>query len=242
MDQPRGGCNCRCWWESLRDLRCPQKSTGKGHQSDHPSTLRRARGELQNAYPALQEDILEALRQTFELGEGPVQPLLVARSAPLLGLAGEPELKAFLMRAADSVLASEEWLVSLATFLGTKPPSRWNDTDIDTMQAKLARLAPKFRAVESLAVQLDRSGGDARSLVRLSITQPNLPELEKVIAVPPGNLEHVAELQEAILALIRRSPNGAQLGLAAVTRAAQSLIEGGPVTPTATTPVASARG
>ncbi len=189
------------------------------------ATLRRSLGELQSAYPTLLEDISSALRLAFELAEGPVQPQLTARSARLMLLAGEPELKAFLIRTADDSLANEEWLVSVATYLATKPPARWNDTDIEAMQAKLARLVSKFRAVESLAIQLDRSGVEGQSLVRLSITQPNRPELERVIAIPDDSVHLVERLEEAILALIRHSPGGQHLGLAALTQAARVLME-----------------
>lgn len=189
------------------------------------STLRRSLGELQQAYPALLEDISAALRTVFELSDGPVQPQMVARSARLLPLAGEPELKAFLMRTADDALPSEEWLVSVATYLATKPPARWNDTDVDAMNAKLARLSPRFRALESLAVQLGRVGPGLHDLVRLAITQPNRPEAEKVVAIPAADAPLVGKLQEAILVLLRRSSAGSNLALAALARAAEVLIE-----------------
>ena len=199
------------------------------------ATLRRSLGELQNAYPALLEDIGEAVRAAFELGEGDIQPQLVTRAARLLPLAGEPELKAFLMRAGDASLPNEEWLVSMATYLATKPPARWNDTDVDAMQGKLARLVPKFRAVESLAIQLAQTGSEGHALVRLSITQPNQPELEKVIAIPQESAPLVTKLEEAILLLLQRTPGGASLGLAAVMRAAQTLMEAPRLTEPSTT-------
>lgn len=189
------------------------------------STLRRSLGELQQAYPTLLGEIDAAIRTTFELEAGPIQAQLVGPASRLLPLAGDPELKAFLMRASDGALASEEWLVSLATFLASKPPARWNDTDLDAMNAKLARVAPRYRALESLAMQLGQHGTGVHRLIRLAITQPNRPEAEKVVAIPESEVPLVAQLEEAILALVRRSPAGANLKLAALARAAELLID-----------------
>ena len=68
------------------------------------ATLRGALGELQSAYASILEDIRNLLTDAFELGGGDAQHLLSSRARRLLDLAGEPELKAFLMRAADATL------------------------------------------------------------------------------------------------------------------------------------------
>lgn len=189
-------------------------------------TLRRSLGELQNAYPVLLDDIRQALRVAFDLGDEPVHEALASRTARLVSIAGDPDLKAFLMRTSDSSLGGDEWLVSVATFLAAKPPARWNDTDIDAMQAKLARLVPKLRAAEALAIQLAADGTEGRSLVRLSIMEPNRPELERVVAIKESDVRVVANLEQAILAILARSTAGTQIGLAALTRAAQTLLSG----------------
>ncbi len=195
-------------------------------------TLRRSIGELQNAYPTLLTEIEGHIKVAFDLGhaKSPLHAELAPRAARLMALSGEPELKAFLMRAGDNGLAPEEWIVSVATYLATKPPVRWNDTDFEGMQAKLARLVPKFRALESLAVQINRTGDGPHNLIRLSITQPHQTEIEKVVAIPESDLDLVRDLQAAILRAVGWTEGGqpAQHALAALARAAQTIIEVAP--------------
>jgi hypothetical protein len=202
------------------------------------ATLRGALGELQNAYPSILEDIRNLISDAFELGGGDAQHLLSSRARRLLDLAGEPELKAFLMRAADATLKQEEWLVSVSTYLANKPPSRWNDTDFESLQAKLSRLIPRFRAVEALAIQRSQAGGGQQSLMHLSITRPHYPELERVIAIAEAQQPLVASLSEAIREAIlgvfdsmERQPAERQLTLAALAKAVQQLLEARPPQP-----------
>jgi hypothetical protein len=200
------------------------------------ATLRGALGELQNAYASILEDIRNLLTDAFELGGGDAQHLLSSRARRLVDLAGEPELKAFLMRAADATLKQEEWLVSVSTYLANKPPSRWNDTDFESLQAKLSRLVPRFRAVEALAIQRSQAGGGQQSLMHLSITRPHYPELERVIAIAEAQQPLVASLSEAIREAIlsvfdrmERQPAERQLTLAALAEAVQQLLEARPL-------------
>jgi hypothetical protein len=188
-------------------------------------SLRRSLGELQNAYPSLMEVVSKLLCDAFELTGADWQARFATRAHPLIELAGEPELKAFLMRAADDLPCSE-WLVSLATYLATKPPTRWNDGDFEVFQQKLTRLVPRFRAIESVAIELSRTGQSALSLVRLCITRPRLPELERVISVTEGSQPLVESLRQAIMEAIDKVHNsGRHVALAALAEAVQQLLE-----------------
>ena len=108
-------------------------------------TLRTALGELQTAYPELLSGLERLFSSAFEVGSSKTElrEELGARSRRVLELAAEPELKAFLLRAADGGLAYDEWLFSLATYLGHKPPLRWNDGDVEATHLAVARITPK---------------------------------------------------------------------------------------------------
>jgi hypothetical protein len=133
-------------------------------------------------------------------------------------------LKAFLMRAADDSMATEEWLVSLATYLATKPPSRWNDTDIDSMHGKLARLAPKYRAVESLAVQLASRGQASTPWCGWRSRSPISRRSRRSSRSPTPTWPWSESSKRLSLRSSSEPAGGVNLGLAAIARAAEHLI------------------
>lgn len=193
------------------------------------ATLRAALGELQTAYPKLLDEIESLLASTFELpaDKTKLRSELGQRAHSIRALAAEAEVKSFLMRVADDALAHEEWLLSVATPLANKPPPKWNDSDLESMHMVLARIARKFRALESLAIQLGKRPSASAAVVRLSITQPALPEQERVVTVRDHERTAIASLQKALMAEVTSfaekglSPDGV---LAALTRAAQAIL------------------
>lgn len=192
--------------------------------------LRAALGELQTAYPRLLSDVESHLRAAFDLPKkrGALAAGLGARAQRLSELGADAELKAFLLRATDSDLRGEDWLSSVATFLASKPPPKWNDGDLDVFQVKTARVARKFKALESLAVQLNKTSdsGDQR-LIRLAIAQPEFPEVERVVSVPSEDADEVERLRKQLLRALGRPGKAVQphAALAALADAARVVIE-----------------
>lgn len=192
-------------------------------------TLRQAIAELRVAYSDLLNEIAEQLADTFGIPRDAtnLREELSSRSRRILNMAGEPLLKAFLIRTADDGLAYEEWLFSVATYLGSKPPDKWNDSNLEHMQVMLTRVARKFRALEALAVHVADDAESPHSLMRLSLTQPGLPEVERVVTVRKREARIVETLKRQLLDMVAAEHQGLSQDcvLAALAGAAQSVLD-----------------
>jgi hypothetical protein len=188
-------------------------------------TLKSSLRELTGAYPRLLRDLTAALGRAFGLPGDlvMVRASLRPRAASLLGLPVEPGLKSFLIRLADTELGDDEWVVSVATLLGGKPPESWHDGDFDHAIVKLSALRRAFNTVEALHLASRAQPlSDDGLLLRLAIAEPGKPEVERVVAVRP---EQVGALQALVKALRRTLRAGDALtpeliaaGLAQVAR------------------------
>lgn len=164
-------------------------------------TFRGALAELQQAYPKLQAGIEQMLVDAFRLA----RPLASARQElshrckVISELAVESSLRAFIVRATDTVLEDSGWLEGLAALLGERPASTWTDHDRAKFEVNLAVVARKFRHFEVLAFELERSGaaildGDVTAL-RFAVTTPRAEEIERVVRIPSQMKARVQDAQ-----------------------------------------------
>ena len=124
----------------------------------------------------------------------------------------ESQLKALCIRLSDNKLSETKWIESVASFVISKPPSYWVDSDEDTFQHKLDALASRFKHVESIYFGTD--GVPERSMgIRLSITHANGSERAEVMYPQPEDREELVNIQKQIQGLLRQHR---RLGLAAV--------------------------
>ena len=188
--------------------------------------LRHCLHELQEAYPHLLERIEHDLSTMLALpaSADELQSELASRAAVLANLAVEPKLKTFVVRAADASLEREDWLVSLATQLASKPPAEWVEGDEERFQVQLARVARRFRSMESVA--LDAGPGADKNVLRLSVTRGGVTEREQVVTVRAAEAAAIETLRDQVLASINNATASCspEATLAALALAADHLL------------------
>jgi hypothetical protein len=147
--------------------------------------------ELQLAYPKLLDTIESAIRTGLSLPSDPatLRRELVARAERLLPYAVDAQLKALLIRAGEHDMPREEWLVSLGTLLGGKPPDAWHDDDIDRMRLNLGVICRRFASLESMLLDRDDSHMAIDPML-LRVTVAQLGEIEQERVVPLRPVDH----------------------------------------------------
>jgi hypothetical protein len=99
------------------------------------------------------------------------------------------------------------WLESIATLLGGKPPTHWDDQDRARFEVQLAAAARTFEHYRVLAIEMERTGyalldGD-KSMLLVSITAPDRGGVEKVVQVPPELSPQASRVREEVRRVLR---------------------------------------
>ena len=173
--------------------------------------------ELQNAYTELLERLKLAIFEAFEVSDNFSQArgLLSSRAEALRVNVAEPQIKAFCGRLSDGTLAETKWIESIASFVASKPPSYWHDTDEGVFQHKLSDLVERFKHVDS--IHFGRKDiSDGAEGIRLSIMQSDGIERTEVMYPRREEKKALNEIQEKIRTLIE---DDRRLSLAAIARA-----------------------
>jgi hypothetical protein len=106
-------------------------------------------------------------------------------------------------------------LESIGSFIALKPPSKWHDQEEEVFNQELIQLVTRFRRVESI-VFADCQSPNSGVGIRLSITQANGSEHERVIHVISDEESRLLEIQTQFERLLEGNE---RLTLAAATRA-----------------------
>ncbi len=177
--------------------------------------LRNAINELKVSYPELLEKIKKTILMNFDLpdSEQNIQDKLSNRANDIIVSLKEPRIKAFSLRLADNSLSEKEWLESIGSFVCSKIPAKWLDSDLDQFQEEMSRLAQRFRKLEAL--HFKKNGNKKGKSVYLSLIQDDGTEVEEVINIDLKAQPKSAELEERIIKLIN---NSKKAGLSAITR------------------------
>ena len=190
--------------------------------------LKNALREIETLYDQLLSriatDVLGALGLSGE--HEVLRSELAARSARLLQSVSDLSLKAFVMRLADDTLPLRDWIVSVGTLLGGKPPERWYDSDVDQMRLTLGGLVRRFRSAETLAFAATTRGHPAGvSFLRIAVTRPGEDEMERVVAISPRDRETIDQLCEQLQLLLgdQRGLSGESIAAALATVATEHL-------------------
>jgi hypothetical protein len=165
------------------------------------STLKSAIDELKFTYSSLLDEIRTALGAAFDR---PVDTRASLRAAlePLLFAVRDGSLRAFCLRVIDARLGENEWLESIGGLVCEKPPSKWADVDLDRFREGVAHFSLRLARVTSM--QFPAGSADRPSAMRVAITKPDGTEMDKVIQVGPEDEAAAANLEAALIPLLRK--------------------------------------
>lgn len=189
--------------------------------------LRTALEDLRGAYPSLLETLKAELRSSFDLpGDFAGVREALAASAEKVSLSvSEPRLKAFCLRLRDRALGEQEWIEAIASFVSSKPPTRWADADLAGFRDEAGRLVRQFQRVES-AVHAALSAGERGQAMRVALSCQDGIEVERVVYLNATEEKKVGELEATVTQLLQTE---GRLGILAAARAIfRSLNERGP--------------
>ena len=193
------------------------ESVDNSRVQDFAEELKLYLTELKNAYTELLERLKSAIFEAFDAMDSNSQrrSSLAKRAETLRVSVSESQLKALCGRFSDKNLSETKWIESVASFIASKPPSYWVDSDESTFQNKLAEFAERFKHVESIyfgTIGIPE-GSDG---IRLSITRTDGSEHAEVMYPRPEEEKELADIQKQIQALLKKHN---RLGLAAIARA-----------------------
>ena len=156
------------------------------------SKLHAATDRLRDAYPALLADVVSDVARSLDAGEGKIDRGRIATRAARVALAArEGRLRAFAQRLRDPGLSEDAWVEALASFVVSKPPSRWLKIDVDNWRSEIEALGETFLRVEAAAYS---SGPEpSKSAFRIGITRSDGLEVARVVDIP---LEGDSEFQD----------------------------------------------
>jgi hypothetical protein len=184
-------------------------SADSGEIDRFVDVLKKSLRELEAAYPRLLGQLEQVLSEALHLpARGPeLRTEFQVRAKRVVPLAVEPLLRGLLLRAAEESLGPEEWLVSLATYLASKPPGDWSDKDQDHFNIQLALAARRFTSLEAMALA-EEAPQDGTSLVRVAVARQGAIERETVVAVRDNDLKALTKLRTRIEKTVNSAGKG----------------------------------
>jgi hypothetical protein len=145
--------------------------------------------ELRAAYGHLLDAIEDEVANAFALPDlrgAALQKELAARAMRVSPHAVTTRLRAALVRMVDDAAPRSEWLVSLGTLFGKKPPEHWLDSDFGVFRTELLAVRREFGELESLtlaeASEVEH-GASTRRLFRVAISELGAPSRERVVSL-----------------------------------------------------------
>jgi hypothetical protein len=157
------------------------------------ATLRLATEELRDAYPTLLTKIVSDVAKSLGAGGSNFDRVkLAARAASVSLAAKEPRLRAFSLRLRDPGLSEDAWIESLASFVVSKPPTKWSTLDRGNWETEIASLGETFQRVEATAYPIGRE--PRKSAVRIGITHADGREIARVIETDPEAEEEIGRI------------------------------------------------
>ena len=173
-------------------------------------------GELKDTYTEFLERLKSVIFEVFDVDSSSQgRSLLEKRAEALRVSVSESQLKALCVRLSDNRLSETKWIESVASFIASKPPSYWVDSDEQIFRHELEVLASRFKHVES--IYFGANGIPKRSKgVRLSITHTDGSERVEVVYPRPEEGKKLVDIQKQIQSLLTKH---GRLGLAAVAHA-----------------------
>jgi hypothetical protein len=170
---------------------------------DEPATQDRVRtfvqrlvdaiGELRAAYSHLLTRIVNQVATA--IGEPQIDRARLAARAVRISLAAkDSRIRTFALRLGDPALTLDAWAEALASFVTSKPPSRWSPTDEAKFVDDVTSLMNLFFRIEAVAFASNRDR-PALELIRVNLTRGDGEDLVRVIEprAAEGDLAVVAD-------------------------------------------------
>ena len=203
--------------------------SSKSKTKDYESFVRDLKlslDEIRGAYVRLQARIFEQAMGAFDVSDSGAsshekRELLAERASQILVEVADLDLKAFCLRIFDSHLAEAEWIDSLGSFIITRPPSVWKDSDEPVFAEKFASYVDKFKRVEALKFT-SQDGSNFASAMRVGLTQIDGQERNEVIYLDKKEIKELPRLKKEIQGLL---PSNRKLSTAALSELMWSLME-----------------
>ena len=199
---------------------CPSfdvtESIDDNRVQDFAEKLKIYLAELKDTYTALLEHLKSLIFKAFDIDSNSQgRGLLEKRAGALRVSVSESQLKALCIRLSDNKLSEAKWIESVASFVASKPPSYWRDSDEQVFQHELASLASRFKHVESIYFGTNSIPEGSKG-IRLSITHTDGTERAEVVYPRPEEGKELVDIQEQVQGLLQQY---GRLGLAAVAHA-----------------------
>ena len=173
-------------------------------------------GELKDAYTELLERLKSVIFEVFDVDSSSQGRNLLEKRAKVLRVSvSESQLKALCVRLSDDRLSEKKWIESVASFIVSKPPSYWVDSDEQIFRHELEVLASRFKHIESIYSGANGIPEGSKG-VRLSITHTDGSERAKIVYPRPEEVEKLVDIQKQIQNLLAKHGRS---GLAAVAHA-----------------------
>ncbi|HEX8554573.1 MAG TPA: hypothetical protein VF695_07695, partial [Sphingomonas sp.] len=165
--------------------------------------------ELRDAYATLLSRLTSALALALEIDQveaSAIRGVAAGRASRVVAGVKEPELKAFLLRLADTALDDTAWIESLASTVARKPAERWADVDEAEFAHRLPQLAKRFRRVEAAGyderTRTAVSEGD--EAYRIVVTAADGREVEEVLRLGASDQTLLASIEEKLRTLLAK--------------------------------------
>jgi len=179
--------------------------------------LKDAIEEIRCAYPALESRILQSLGQSFDYGQKSAEDMrrsLAERAERVSYNATEMRLKAFSMRIEDTLLTMAQWIESVGSLLGLRPPSRWKDEDENVFTNELATMSGRFKRAEAVYFASNSAKANDRAM-RVALTHGDGTERHQVVFVSQEDEAALRQMKAEIGRLIAKRK---QIGIAAASQ------------------------
>ncbi|MDR1622129.1 MAG: hypothetical protein LBS00_07125 [Synergistaceae bacterium] len=172
--------------------------------------------ELRVAYPQLLQKMQNEIQNSLDRqGDIVAAREGLANSARRIQASvKDPQLKAFCFRLTDQALNEELWIEAIGSFLCSKPPSKWIDSDIMHFEDELHRKARQFLRVESTLFDHNDDATDLHAM-RVSITSRDGSEVDKIIRLDDADLDQISLLEKKFRTFLSEN---SKLAMAAATR------------------------
>ncbi|MCP4987632.1 MAG: hypothetical protein GY928_16700, partial [Colwellia sp.] len=162
--------------------------------------------ELKNAYPNLIKRQKELLAQAFNIDpHSSLEEVRRIVSGYCHGLENytvdTQGLRAFVMRLTKSMGTTDEWFENVLMFLGNKPSTKWQDSDLDIAEYRLTDLSRRLIDLEKLRLhekdQAAKMRGDFDVYLLRSIKKGGDIQ-DQVVAVDKDSARQIANIKEEI--------------------------------------------
>jgi hypothetical protein len=162
--------------------------------------IAKAMRELSGRFPALLEEMQEAIGEILNVRVASVRGDVAPRAVRLKDQILDPRLRAFALALADQELEEDtDWVQRVGLSLLGRAPSEWIDADVQRFHVALNELAPAFRRLEALHFIQQSDGLAGFKAVRVGITTTDGADHIQVISVPDEQVPALQSFVERML-------------------------------------------